>query len=102
MNDSDAADIISALGNEKRLQVFRLLVRAGRDGLNVGDIQLRTAIPASTLAHHVSTLTRTGLISKDRVGRETICRANYETMETVFSFMTEQCCAGVEPLADAG
>ena len=68
MNDSDAADILSALGNEKRLQVFRLLVRAGRDGMNVGDIQLRTAILDARPSHRDAHPRRPGLPGPGRPG----------------------------------
>ena len=96
MDDITAAQALSALGNEKRLQVFRLLVKAGRDGLNIGEIQFHLAIPPSTLAHHIAALTRAGLVTQTREGRETICHADYEMMEEVFSFMRDQCCTGVE------
>lgn len=102
MNEATAAKTLSALGNVKRLAVFRLLVRAGRGGLSIGDIQMHLSVPASTLAHHIAALVNAGLVRQDKQGREVICTAEYETMESVFAFMTEHCCAGVTPLADAG
>ncbi len=102
MDEVRAAETLAALGNEKRLQVFRLLVQAGHDGLNMGDIQARLGIPASTLAHHITALVKTNLLSQVKNGREVICTARYETMETVFAFTRDRCCVGVEPLGLVG
>ncbi len=102
MDEKIAAQTLSALGNEKRLEVFRLLIQAGHDGLNISDIQVRLSMPASTLSHHIAALAKTDLVSQQKHGREVICTANYETMETVFAFMTEQCCVGVGPMRDTG
>ena len=98
MNESDAAKAFSALGNEKRIEVFRLLVQAGRDGLNVGEIQALLGVPASTLAHHIAALVKAGLVTQEKQGREVTCRAAYESLESVIAFMTDQCCAGVKVL----
>ena len=87
------AKALEALGNETRLGVFTLLVPAGRNGLAVGDIQERLAIPASTLSHHISRLIQVGLVAQERQGRKLICRANYRHMEGVLSFLTRNCCA---------
>lgn len=102
MDETDAAETLAALGNVKRLEVFRLLVRAGHDGLTVGEIQVRMGVPPSTLAHHIAHLVKAGLVTQDRRGREVRCIADYGTMQTVFAFMTDQCCAGVGKLAEAG
>ena len=56
MNEHVAAAALGALGNETRLKLFRLLVKAGRDGLTVGDIQHFLGVPLSTLSHHIKTL----------------------------------------------
>ena len=61
MGEEGAATALAALGNRTRLRLFRTLVRAAPDGLNVGDLQRRLGLPGSTLAHHLSTLARAGL-----------------------------------------
>ena len=96
MNENRAALCLSALGNPTRIRLYRLLVRAGGRGLNVGDLQRLLAMPASTLAHHVAALVKAGLVDQERRGREVICFANYETMNRIVGYLTEACCAGVD------
>ena len=102
MDEILASETLSALGNAKRLQVFRLLVQAGHDGLTVGEIQSQLGIPASTLAHHLSALVKTDLVLQDKHGREVVCTAKYETLDLVFTFVKDQCCVGVESLGQVG
>ncbi len=99
MDEARAADALAALGNRTRLHLFRLLVRAGAAGLNVGEVQRHLAIPASTLAHHLAALARTGLVDQERRGREVVCRADFGAMQALLGFLTEACCTGVT-LAD--
>jgi ArsR family transcriptional regulator, arsenate/arsenite/antimonite-responsive transcriptional repressor len=101
MTEEQAALRLSALGNPTRLRLFRLLVRAGRDGLNVGDLQRLLGVPASTLAHHIAALVKADLLLQERRGREVICAANYEVMNGLVAYLTEQCCAGVAIAEDA-
>jgi DNA-binding transcriptional ArsR family regulator len=101
MNDLDAARALDALGNGKRLAIYRLLVRAGDGGLAVGDVQRGLAIPASTLSHHLAWLGRAGLVTQERHGREIRCRADYGVMHTLVGYLTDSCCVGVRPAADA-
>lgn len=91
----DIARSLSALGHEARLEIYRLLVRAGEDGLNVGEIGAHLKIPASTLAHHLSTLVAAGLVIQERRGREVVNRADYVAMRRTVAFLTENCCIGV-------
>jgi len=93
-NDQVAADILAALGNPTRLQVFRLLVRAGLDGLNIGQIKDHLGTAPSTLAHHIQTLVQAGLIHQDKKGREVICTANFDTISAVTAYLTDECCKG--------
>lgn len=103
LNEESAARCLAALGNETRLRLYRLLVRAGRDGLNVGEAQRRLGVPASTLAHHIAALVGAGLVTQERRGREVVCRADYDAMIGVVTFLTEACCAGFAPeTADLG
>lgn len=89
------ADVLAALGHEVRLSLFRLLVKAGEDGLNVGDLKAHMRLPASTLAYHLSTLVAVGLVVQERRGREVVSRADYDTMNRAIRFLTDQCCMGV-------
>jgi ArsR family transcriptional regulator, arsenate/arsenite/antimonite-responsive transcriptional repressor len=75
--------------------VYRLLVRAGRGGLNVGEIGAHLDMPPSTLAHHLRALVDAGLVVQERRGREVVNRADYEAMQRTVSFLTSECCAGV-------
>jgi DNA-binding transcriptional ArsR family regulator len=95
------AERLEALGHATRLEVYRLLVRAGNDGLAVGDLQERVGIPLSTLSHHLRKLVLVGLVTQKRRGTTLICRANYDTMREILSFMTEECCADVQECAAA-
>ena len=100
LQEQAAADALAALGNRTRLRLFRLLVRAGHDGLNIGEIQARLDIPASTLAHHIAALTQAGLIEQERQGRETRCRAGYGRMQALLGYLSDKCCAGLAELRD--
>lgn len=96
MQTLDAAKSLSALGHEARLSVFRLLVRAGEDGLNVGEIGRHLGLPPSTLAHHLSALVDAGLVRQSRHGREIRNYADYGAMDRLVDFLTAECCVGVE------
>jgi DNA-binding transcriptional ArsR family regulator len=100
LHEAEAADALAALGNRTRLKVYRLLVKAGKDGLTVGEIQSRLSVAASTLAHHLATLAKAGLIDQERHGRETLCRANYARVDGLVGYLTENCCAGFSADAD--
>ena len=86
---------LAALGHEARLDVYRLLVRAGHEGLIVGDIAAHTGLPLSTLAHHLRALVSAGLVRQERRGREVVSRPDFEAMDATLSFLTEECCTGV-------
>ena len=90
------ARALAALGHEARLAIYRLLVRAGDEGLNVGEIAAHLDMPASTLAHHLSSLVAAGLVIQERHGREVVNRADYDAMNRTVSFLTDQCCTGVK------
>ncbi|MBL3701211.1 metalloregulator ArsR/SmtB family transcription factor [Sulfitobacter sp. BDSS02] len=92
---SPHARALAALGHDVRLSIFRLLVKAGRDGLRVGDIGEHLNIAASTLAHHLSTLVDAGLVSQQKQGREVYNMADYAAVQTVLDFLTSECCTGV-------
>lgn len=92
---SRAARALSALGHEARLSIFRLLVKAGEEGMNIGDMRAHLSIPATTLGHHLSTLVDAGLVVQKRRGREVINHVDYAAMRDVLGFLTSECCTGV-------
>ena len=98
--EQKAADALAALGNRTRLRAFKLLVRAGREGTNVGTLQKHLGIPATTLAHHLATLTQAGLVDQERRGREVICTANYRAVNDVLAYVKAECCAGLQDADD--
>ena len=83
----------SALGQEDRLVIFRLLVRAGPEGNCVDDIKRRLKMPGSTLSHHLDALTRSGLITARRSGRFIFYAVNWRETANLIRFLTEDCCA---------
>ncbi|MFC3612151.1 ArsR/SmtB family transcription factor [Lutimaribacter marinistellae] len=83
----------AAMGSEARLQVLKALVRAGEPGLTVGEIQERTGIAPSTLAHHLKSLAGGGLVTQEKVGRSTINRACFEQLRELAQFILSECCA---------
>ena len=89
----------SAVGSEPRLDLLLTLVRAGPDGLSIGDIQQRLGIPASTLAHHLRFLVGSGLIEQEKQGRTVINRAAFERIEALAAFLLRECCADIAPKA---
>lgn len=91
-----AAQGFSAMGSESRLEVLQALVRAGDKGLLVGDIQQRTGIPGSTLAHHLKFLTSADLIVQNKQGRTIINQANYRHLQALAAFILEECCSDQE------
>lgn len=93
MSLDETANRLEALGNPTRLDIYRMLVRAGPEGLVVGTIQRRAAVPRSTLSHHLHKLIGVGLVTQQRDGTTLICRANYAVMTAVVDFLTEECCA---------
>lgn len=97
------ARALAALGHDARLSIFRLLVRAGDEGLRVGDIGEHLELAPSTLAHHLSSLVDAGLVVQEKQGREVFNRVDYPAMHRVLSFLTSECCSGVrvQPTEDA-
>jgi len=88
-----ASTQLEALGNPIRLQVYRLLVRAGVEGMAVGAVQERLGMPASSLSHHMRKLIDTGLVTQERRATTLICRAQYTAMTALIGFLSDECCA---------
>ncbi|MFN6980253.1 MAG: ArsR/SmtB family transcription factor, partial [Gemmobacter sp.] len=91
------ARALAALGHDARLAIFRLLVRAGQDGLRVGEIAAHLGLAPSTLAHHMTALVDAGLVYQERRGREVVNRAAFDVARDLGTFLLDACCAGVEP-----
>ena len=88
-----AAHQLEALGNPTRLRIYRTLVRAGRSGMAVGQVQEQIGLPASTLSHHLKRLIDRGLVRQDRAGTSLICHAEYPAMTSLIGFLADECCA---------
>jgi len=105
MESPTAIERLSALAHEGRLAVFRLLVRAGPDGLAAGDIARRLGVPANTLSAQLNLLSNAGLIASRRDGRSIIYAADYDRMSELLVYLMEDCCQGrpevCAPLAEA-
>ena len=101
MDLEQTAARLEALGSPTRLEIYRLLVRAGADGLPVGEIQRRTDVPRSTLSHHLHRLIGVGLVTQERQATTLICRANYKVMNETLGFLSAECCADAKGRAAA-
>jgi ArsR family transcriptional regulator, arsenate/arsenite/antimonite-responsive transcriptional repressor len=95
MNQEDAANRLAELGNVTRLGIFRYLVKAGHDGVSVGQIQKEFDIPGSTLSHHISRLVRVGLVKQVRESRTLYCVPQYGVLTDLIGFLQEECCTGI-------
>ena len=95
MKLDDAANILAKIGNPTRLEIVRLLVRAGDEGLAVGIIQKKLKIPGSTLTHHISHLKSAGVIRQQRQQATLICKMEFEVLRRLVDYLTEECCADV-------
>lgn len=93
MNIDEVAKALKELGHPTRLTIYKCVVRAGFEGIAVGGLQKRLAIPGSTLSHHISNLASAGLISQRREGRTLYCVAEYEQLNSVIGFLNDECCA---------
>lgn len=94
MKKSSALALIAGLGHATRLDIFRWLVQIGREGASAGSIAERFDLPATTLSFHLAHLERCGLLRSQRDGRMIIYSANYEVMDNLMAYLTENCCAG--------
>ncbi len=94
MENKLAVQLLSSIAQEARLEIFRLLVQVGAEGLAAGAIGEKLKIPASTLSFHLKELNFAGLISSRQVSRFIYYSANYEAMNGLLAYLTENCCAG--------
>lgn len=94
METIDAVAALAALAQDSRLDVYRLLVRAGPDGMAAGTIASELKLAPNTLSFHFDRLRQAGLVSVRREGRLMIYAARYDTMNDLIGFLTENCCGG--------
>jgi len=96
---------LSALAQEGRLAVFRLLVRAGPEGLAAGDVARALNTPPNTLSAQLGVLANAGLVRSRRVGRSVIYMADFDAMGALLVYLMADCCGGrpeiCAPIADA-
>jgi ArsR family transcriptional regulator len=94
METTQAVSALSALAQPSRLAAFRLLVAAGPHGMAAGAIGEQLDLPPATLSFHLAGLTRAGLAQSRQEGRFVIYTANFENMNSLVAFLTENCCGG--------
>lgn len=92
MDIEDAAKRCAELGNTTRLSIFRLLVKAGNEGLPVGIIQENLGIPGSTLTHHIKRLVQVGLIKQRRESRILHCEPQLDAVRELADYLISECC----------
>src|ERR1700738_4707248 len=95
MKKSNAVAALAALAQDNRLDVFRLLVQAGPEGMAAGQVAATLGLAPNTLTFHFDRLRQADLVTVRRDGRSMIYAARYETMNAVLAFLTENCCAGI-------
>lgn len=94
METSDAVVALAALAQDNRLDIYRLLVQAGPEGLAAGQVAERLGLAPNTLTFHLDRLRMAGLATVRRDGRSMIYAARFETMNGLVAFLTENCCQG--------
>jgi len=94
MDKATAIAGLSALAQDSRLDVFRLLVQVGKEGLPAGQIAAALEVPSNTLSFHLDRLRHAGLITQRRQSRSLIYTADYGAMHALLAYLTENCCAG--------
>jgi len=107
MEKTEAVAALAALAQGSRLDVFRLLVQAGPEGMSAGQIGERLGLPGATLSFHLNQLKQAGLVTFRREGRSLIYLAEFEAMNSLLAYLTENCCQGDSaacgvPVCDSG
>jgi DNA-binding transcriptional ArsR family regulator len=94
METIDTVAALAALAQEHRLAIFRLLVQAGPEGMPAGQVAERLGIAPNTLTFHFDRLRLAGLVTVRRDGRSMIYAAQFDTMNALLGYLTENCCEG--------
>jgi ArsR family transcriptional regulator, arsenate/arsenite/antimonite-responsive transcriptional repressor len=98
MKQSNAVAALAALAQDNRLDVFRLLVEVGREGMPAGEVAQALKLAPNTLTFHFDRLRGAGLVTVRREGRSMIYAARFETMNALLAYLTENCCKGARDL----
>lgn len=101
MKKPDAIAALAALAQENRLDAYRLLVQAGPEGLSAGEVAASLGLPPNTLTFHFDRLREAGLVTVRRDGRSMIYAAQFDTMNALLGYLTENCCGGENSCAPA-
>lgn len=96
MQVEDAAKRLAELGHKTRLEIFRYLVKGGRQGVSVGELQSTLNVPGSTLSHHITRLISVGLVIQRREGRTLYCVPQYDKLDELTNFLVQECCVNEE------
>jgi DNA-binding transcriptional ArsR family regulator len=94
MEKIEVLEALAGLAQESRLDIFRLLVQAGPEGLPAGQIGAALGLPAATLSFHLSHLKQAGLVSCRRASRSLIYTADFTAMTGLLNYLSENCCQG--------
>ena len=95
MDRQDVVGALAALAQDSRLAVYRLLVKRGPEGLAAGEISERLEIPGPTLSFHLKELAQAGLVTARKESRFVYYAANFDRMNALLAYLTENCCGGV-------
>lgn len=94
METKQVVQALSALAQDTRLGIFRLLVQAGPEGMAAGQIGEKLDLPPATLSFHLAGLHRAGLAQSRQEGRFVIYTADFQAMNALIGFLSENCCGG--------
>lgn len=100
MENNNAVAIFSALAQPTRLDAFRLIMGAGREGLPAGEVARQLGVPQNTMSTHLAILSRAGLIGSERQSRSILYRAELETVQALAGFLINDCCGGRPELCE--
>jgi ArsR family transcriptional regulator len=100
MKNSDVVNALAALAQDSRLNVFRLLVKQGPEGLAAGVIGQKLGLPPATLSFHLKELSHAGLLISRQESRYIIYSANFQAMNGLLAYLTENCCGGSDCLSN--
>jgi ArsR family transcriptional regulator len=101
MESTAVIKALAALAQSSRLEVFRSLVVAGEAGLTPGALSESLGVAPNTLSFHLKELVNADLVTQERVGRNLVYRAQYDRMNAVLAYLTQNCCQGQACLTEA-
>lgn len=101
MEDANVVRALTALAQTLRLQIFRVLVVAGRTGMTPGALTEHLGVPSTTLSFHLKELANAGLVTQERLGRYLVYRASFEHMNELLDYLTANCCEGTKCIGSA-